>query len=38
MFSETLHVHACRDLTLEGTDVVVVGMQEVEMGTASVFR
>lgn len=28
--------HACRELTLEGVDVVVVGLQEVEMGTASV--
>lgn len=30
-------MHECRELTLEGTDVVAVGLQEVEMGTASVF-
>lgn len=30
--------HACRELSLAGTDIVVVGLQEVEMGTASVFR
>lgn len=29
-------MHACRDLSSDGIDILVVGLQEIEMGTASV--